>query len=622
MALRWEPGPVFTFEVLTGARNWRLYATRACLVLALLLALSVFGSWGDQATIPADALPAVGALFFQALVVIELIAVLLIAPAAAAGAICVDKSRGTLLHVFVTDVRDREILFGKLAARLAPVVGLVLCSIPVVSLSSFLGGIDLPTAAGAFGVVVGVGVLGCTLALVFSIWARKMHQALLPTYALLGFWAGFYPFMSGPLGWQGFTGRSFRPVGWWLAGRSSAELAAYLSNPFGAALGPMLSPTEASPWTQLTFLGVTLGLSAFVLILVSGSLRRVALGQVARPARRARPGFAAKLVNLIPGPSLDGNAVLWREWHRKKPTRWTGRLWTTYAALSGLASLWVIFLFYTSPGMTWVTDLATQVNGWEVSIGLLLLSISAATALAEERDRGSLDVIMTTPLASSAIVWGKWWGTFAIVPRLAILPIWVTAALAMVSGQWISPLMLTASILAYSAAITSVGLLAATWIPRLSRAVGVSIGVYLLVSIGACLLPSILQSFFSSSQVPLFAGGYGPPIFPRPFDFFYLASPHYQISACTQTAGDLRQVWHGRIAGGSIDQTLFGLLWVGFYLGLAAFGMMLALLSFDRCLGRVRSRAGREPRARRDVPGSRAIARGRPERSVSPTTPG
>ena len=62
--------------------------------------------------------------------------------------------------------------------------------------------------------------------------------------------------------------------------------------------------------------------------------------------------------------------------------------------------------------------------------------------LAEERDRGSLDVIMATPLTSREIVWGKWWGTFAMVPRLAILPIWVAAGASMVTGRGIGPVLM------------------------------------------------------------------------------------------------------------------------------------------------------------------------------------
>src|SRR3954451_19079348 len=128
--------------------------------------------------------------------------------------------------------------------------------------------------------------------------------------------------------------------------------------------------------------------------------------------------------------------------------------------------------------------MAAQVNAWGGAIGLLLLSVSAAMTLAEERDRGSLDIIMATPLPTSTIVWGKWWGTFAMVPRLAILPIWVSAGLAMVSGQGIAFALLVGLILAYAAAITSFGLALATWIPNLSRVVTISVVVYLMVTVG------------------------------------------------------------------------------------------------------------------------------------------
>ena len=80
---------------------------------------------------------------------IELTAVLLIAPAATAGAICLDKARGTLAHVFLTDLTDREIVLGKLAARLVPVWGLLLCLLNVAAATECYRGI----------VVMGVGCL-------------------------------------------------------------------------------------------------------------------------------------------------------------------------------------------------------------------------------------------------------------------------------------------------------------------------------------------------------------------------------------------------------------------------------------------------------------------------------
>ena len=77
-----------------------------------------------------------------AIIGVELTLVMLAAPAATAGAICVDRARGTLAHMLVTDLSDPEIVLGKLAARLLPVLGLVACTWPVLAICSLLGGID------------------------------------------------------------------------------------------------------------------------------------------------------------------------------------------------------------------------------------------------------------------------------------------------------------------------------------------------------------------------------------------------------------------------------------------------------------------------------------------------
>ena len=147
-----------------------------------------------------------------------------------------------------------------------------------------------------------------------------------------------------------------------------------------------------------------------------------------------------------------------------------------------------------------------------MAIGLLLLSVSAATTLAEERDRGSLDVIMTTPLTSREIVWGKWWGTFAMVPRLAILPIWVAAGAAMVTDGGIGLVLMIGLILAYAAAITSLGLAVATWIPRLGRVITMSVMAYVLVALGWPLVLQVLPNLPAFRTSPRHATELGRPL--------------------------------------------------------------------------------------------------------------
>ena len=56
----------------------------------------------------------------------ELTLVLLAAPPATAGAVCLDKARGTLDHILATDLSDAEIVLGKLGVHVSSVLGLVL----------------------------------------------------------------------------------------------------------------------------------------------------------------------------------------------------------------------------------------------------------------------------------------------------------------------------------------------------------------------------------------------------------------------------------------------------------------------------------------------------------------
>jgi ABC-type transport system involved in multi-copper enzyme maturation permease subunit len=574
MRMRWDLGPVFAFESLIAVRRWQVYAMRSVYIGLMLAGLTL--TWGpSDRTLNgfADA-AAIGRLFLHTVIAVQLAVVLLAAPAATAGAICVDKARGTLLHAFVTDLTDREIILGKLGARLAPVLALMAYGLPVLALGSFLGGIDFAEALGAELVTAGTAILCCTLALMTSIWARKPHQALLMAYLLVGLWVGFVPaliflFDMGP------------PA-------TLAALVLNMSNPILAAFAPEVFGWPVDVRGQVVFFIATLLIARGLIGLASWRLRPTVLDQANRPQKRQRPDAPARLVDYLPGPSLDANPVLWREWHRKRPSRWTGRFWTAYAVISTLASLYVLGFYYNWWGNGLISSgihiVAAQINAWQVAIGLLLLSVSAATTLAEERDRGSLDVIMATPLTSREIVWGKWWGTFAMVPRLAILPIWITAGASMITDGGLGLVLMIGLILAYAAAITSLGLAVATWIPRLGRVITVSVLAYVLIAIGWPLLLQMLPSLPPFRMIPF----YEQPN----WDGLSLASPFFGTYATTE--------WASRWSYGSFNYTPWGsgpplahddptwpLIWIVAYSATALILTFATLRTFDRCLGRV-----------------------------------
>src|SRR4051794_8665698 len=105
MGRRWGLGPVFAWEWAAGTRRWETYAARSLFVGALMVGLVVVRwSRGADANFSTRAQAGVGQSFFFAIVGIQIVLVMLAAPAATAGSICIDRARGTLDHMLVTDL--------------------------------------------------------------------------------------------------------------------------------------------------------------------------------------------------------------------------------------------------------------------------------------------------------------------------------------------------------------------------------------------------------------------------------------------------------------------------------------------------------------------------------------
>jgi ABC-type transport system involved in multi-copper enzyme maturation permease subunit len=175
---RLGPGPVFAYEWLTTPRRWQLYATRAAFVGAILTGMMIVWQnvnrrYSPGQTISIYVLASFGQSLFATIVWIELTLALLAAPAVIAGAVCLDKARGTLDHMLATDLSNTEIVLGKLGARLVPVLGLIACVLPLSALAGLLGGIDPTALAGSFLTAIACAIVGCSLALTLSVWGRK-----------------------------------------------------------------------------------------------------------------------------------------------------------------------------------------------------------------------------------------------------------------------------------------------------------------------------------------------------------------------------------------------------------------------------------------------------------------
>ncbi len=472
--MRLSPGPVFVYEGMLAARRWQTYAVRAMVVAAILIGLgltwqSLTRNMAPDRIVKIRDLSTFGESIYRTIAMVEVSMILLIAPATTAGAVCLDRARGTLAHIMTTDLSSAEIVLGKLGVRLLPVLGLVAATTPVLFLASLLGGIEPSKIVGLMMVSAGCAAVGCSTAMVLSVHGRKTQDVLMLAYLLLVLWL-MAPLLVGG-GWLLVTGSTLGMSGPWMIEWLER------TNPYSLAVGSswrIPSVIEAG----LEFLGGSLAISAAMIAVATIRIRRsVARGPDVPKTRRSRAPWRLN----IPGPSLDGNPVAWREWHRSRPSRMMRLVWALYSIL-GVAWMVAIASSTTWSGPIGVVPAISMM--FQVTIGLLLLSVGASTSLAEERASGSLELLLTTTITTREIVWGKWWGSFR---RVGLIVFWPMAMVAIPAASHLAPfawLILLGLLLSYGAAITSLGLAAATWIERPGRAVAACVAAYGLFLIG------------------------------------------------------------------------------------------------------------------------------------------
>jgi ABC-type transport system involved in multi-copper enzyme maturation permease subunit len=556
---RWL-GPVFVNEWLTMSRRWQLYAGRTLFVAVLLVGL--WSAWvsraSNQGVSTLQIMASVGEGFFNAIVFTQLTLTLMVAPASTAGAICQDRSSGTLEQLLTTDLSDSEIVLGKLAARLLPMVGLVTCALPALALCTLLGGVDPLALAGAFLITVGLAVLGCTLALTFSLWAAKPYEVLMATYGAYGIWLLSIP--------------TWDFLGWHWRIPTSPDWAIPFS-PFYLAFAPYVQPGKVGVLSYLGFFAAMLAISAVLAAIAIKRMRAVITERLGRPAfsnapNAGRPGQwrrsnAWRRLRTDRDLSLDDGPVLWYETRRRVYSpwiQWMIRLYLALALVFSMLALFDISQTYSSSGFSGLTGwLPAYVVAFQVIISLPVLLLAAVTAVVEERVQGSLDVLLATPLSTRRIVLTKWWCAFRAIPLFLALPAVLTIASAWPNGAWAVAGWLGLYVFTAAAMWTSIGLAISIWIKRMGRAIAIAVAIYALVCLG---WPVLMTSMFAASGMG--AAAISP--FYACFDLL--------LGTYSQESFDALFVW--------------ALFWIAGQ-SLVALGLLIAsLLSFDRCLGRVR----------------------------------
>lgn len=551
-------GPVFVIESLVASRRWQLYVIRAVFVAIMLACLStIWSSFDDVPWMTAQQqLVAAGQSFYRTTVIVEFVLVLAASPAATAGAICLDKSRGSLAILFTTELTAAEVVVGKLIARLLPILGLLACALPVSALAVLMGGVDPVSLGMALLIAVGLALLGCTFTMLVSVWGTTPHEVLAAVYATVAAW--LLPRFILDVVTRGASNRTLdvlrRADPFWIAIDSYGVTATSQADLIGRSA---------------LFFGIASLLSIVFTVLAIRSLRPAMIRMANRKARPIVETRAAlrfrRDVPWWPSPSLDANPVLWREWHRSRPTRMMRIVWGLYLGTTGAASVLVIVGMFVLPRRTIPNELASLLIAFEAAFGFLLMSVTSATSLAEERARGSLDVLMTTPLPSRSIVWGKWRGTFRLTLVVLFWPILIAYAMAiriMPDARLAAFYVILPYGIAWGAFVSSLGLALACWTKRLGRTVALAVSIYVALALG----------------IPMLARG-------EEGEGWFPASPFWGMGGVSNLMKAT-----GLTGGPFTRLVVFGALWAVVY-AIAAVVLFGAIeLTFEAALGRLPER--------------------------------
>jgi ABC-type transport system involved in multi-copper enzyme maturation permease subunit len=437
-------GPVLFYDLIRTSRRTPQIAYRSLYVLVLLFVLGVVylhwaavryeGLW-ETLTAPGRIdprkMPRFAASFFAGFMVVQTVLVLLLTPAYTAGAIAEEKERKTLEFLLATELTDREIVLAKFVSRLGNLGLLLLAGLPVLSGMQFLGGVDpnllLASTAGTALTMSGLGALSILL----SVCAERPRDAIFRTYLVVG----GYLVLSGACctPYVSTGGSSSSPI------LHSLLLLTAAGNPVtavtrveqGAASGPLEDVLPAVLRDYALFHGT---LTVVCLMAATALLRRKALGEeppprpyiVAAAARRlAAQGRPDELLRLhvrsaTPRrPRVSDAPMLWKEVHIETGPRLRGAaqalLWSLLVGLVGLAALGflMVVVFGVATGHLseasngWVRVVATPV----ACLTFLGIAVRAAGSLTSERERRTLDGLLTSGLSNEAILGGKWLGS-------------------------------------------------------------------------------------------------------------------------------------------------------------------------------------------------------------------
>lgn len=416
--------PIVVRIVQGGSRRQRhLYirtAYLAVLIAVLLWALLI--NAGSGAALSYRQLAAAGAESFQLVAYLQIALICLLTPVFMAGAIAQEASPRTWDVLLTTPLSAAQIVLGALLGRLFFIAALLFSSLPLFAITQYFGGVPGSSIFASYAIALGAALLVGSIAIFLSVSRIAGKRSVF----------AFFVAIVSYLGVTIAIDIAIRPS-------SGGVTALTAVNPF-LALHALLNPTAyprpeetllaARPWIVRAWLGspvttwcVLTTVFSALLVAVSSVTARTASTEGGRtPLLRRVFGLGASAVRARPPRAVWHNPIAWREAAARSAT-----LPRTLARWGFLASgaLWGVGLVvaYHAQGLS-----HEQFRFWllaTVFIELAVITVVglnlSATAVSREREDGTLDLLLTTPITPKLYLSGKLRGLIAyLAPMLAV----------------------------------------------------------------------------------------------------------------------------------------------------------------------------------------------------------
>ena len=408
-------GPIFHREAMTTPRQLRHFLLRSGYIAALLILMYTAAqvTFGWQQVRSVGAMARFGQLVFQVFSFVQLSLVLFFALLFTAGNIAQEKDRRTLILLLMTDMRDRELVLGKLWASLLNVGVLIGVSIPAFILVHALGGVTLGQILWAVALCLAAAFAAGSWGALVAFWREKTFQTLaVGVLGMVLFW-GLVKIAS-------FLAGGDTVLGNWLGIFDPYQTLFAIQSPLAHSTG--LEPVK------VTAFGPVLAMLGLGLVL---NLTTIARLRVWNPSRftyiqTESKGDDAK-VRKAASRNVWANPVLWREIRTRAYGRKVVLIKLAYFVLAGfvlsllagatradLAGAERILGMFSPPAFAFIAL---------TIISLMLINAQAVTSLTTERDGKTLELLLVTDITAREFIFGKLGGVLYNTKELIIVPL-------------------------------------------------------------------------------------------------------------------------------------------------------------------------------------------------------